>query len=137
MADQEEKEQDPGFPSGPWTGFYTEPRMRHTFHRQMLDLTFVRGRMTGRGQDDIGIFVISGSYELDTRKVWWTKTYVGRHSVYYSGVQSGRTIQGDWSLEGFRGGFSIWPGGESALDGEFFVVEQKPIEQRLPVLVED
>ncbi len=137
MADQEENEQDSGFPSGPWSGFYTMPRSQ-MFHRQSLDLTFRSQRMTGRGQDDIGVFVISGHYELETRKVWWTKTYVGSHSVQYAGVQTGRTIQGDWTIPPYsRGGFSIWPGGDSALDGEFFVVEQKPIETRLPVLVED
>lgn len=137
MADKEENEQDSGFPSGPWSGFYTMPRSQQ-FHRQSLDLTFRNGRMTGRGQDDIGVFVTSGHYELESRKVWWTKTYLGAHSVHYSGVQTGRTIQGDWSIPPYsRGGFSIWPGGDSALDGEFFVVEQKPVEQRLPVLVED
>lgn len=138
MADKSEHEQDTGFPSGPWSGFYTMAFGRTTFHRQALDLTFRAGRMTGRGQDDIGIFGISGHYELDSRKVWWTKSYVGAHSVYYAGVQSGRTIQGDWTIPpNYRGGFSIWPGGDSALDGEFFLVEQRPIEQRLPALVED
>lgn len=137
MAEKAENEQDPGFPSGPWSGFYIEPRGRHSFHRQSMDLTFCRGRMTGRGQDDVGVFVISGQYELESRQVWWTKTYLGRHSVHYRGVQSGRTIQGDWSLAIYRGGFSIWPGGDNTLEGEFFLVEEKPLEQRLPALVED
>lgn len=128
----EENELDAGFPSGPWSGFYVYARYAD-FHRQSMDLTFRQGRMTGRGRDDIGDFVISGGYDLATRKTWWTKTYPGSHSVSYSGVQTGRTIQGDWSTQGLRGGFTIWPGGEGALDGEFFVVEQ----HRLPALVED
>jgi hypothetical protein len=137
MADNEENEKDSGFPSGPWSGFYTM-RFSRQFHRQSLDLTFRNKRMTGRGQDDIGSFVISGHYDLETRKVWWSKRYLGAHEVHYAGVQSGRTIQGDWTIPpNNRGGFSIWPGGESSLDGEFFVVEEKPIEHRLPALVED
>lgn len=137
MAQPEENEKDSGFPSGPWTGFYTQPGDGR-FHRQSLDLTFRRGRMIGRGQDDIGAFLIGGHYDLESRRVWWTKSYPGSHSVYYSGVQQGRTIQGDWNIPPhYRGGFSIWPGGDSALDGEFFLEETRPLEVRLPALVED
>lgn len=127
----EENEQDPGFPSGPWNGFYTY--WVPGFHHQSLNLTFRRGRMTGNGQDDIGHFAIAGGYDTETRQCWWNKTYVGAHTVYYRGAQTGRTIQGEWQISAYhRGSFSIWPGGEGGLDGEFFIQQAEPVKAVAP-----
>ncbi|MEW6280298.1 MAG: hypothetical protein AB1758_16840, partial [Candidatus Eremiobacterota bacterium] len=84
---QEQNEEDPGFKSGPWTGFYTMPgpgtlTPRSGFHRQSMVLTFKRSRMTGEGLDDVGRFLISGGYDLESRRAWWNKTYVGAHTVH-------------------------------------------------------
>lgn len=123
-----EHETDPGFPSGPWTGFYTYLGFPDEFHRMRLDLTFVRNHLRGDGTDDIGPFRLHGGYELDTRRCWWVKTYPGSHQVFYKGVQQGRMITGEWALPpAHHGAFSIWPGGEGGLDGEFFVVEEEPV----------
>jgi hypothetical protein len=97
------------FPSGPWTGFYnfTGPEDRR---RMDLHLTFDHGRMTGDGADDIGPFVIAGSYNVSTRDCDWVKTYPGSHSVHYQGCRDGAGIWGTWEIPPFsKGGFHIWP----------------------------
>jgi hypothetical protein len=97
------------FPSGPWTGFYTyaNPQDRH---RTDLLLEFAGGRMTGEGNDDVGRFVILGRYDDGTRECYWTKTYVGAHSVFYWGYREGKGIWGRWEIAlDTHGGFHIWP----------------------------
>lgn len=124
----QEQETDPGFPTGPWNGFYTYAFQPDRFHRMGLDLSFAHGHLRGEGSDDVGEFRMRGSYELDTRRCRWVKGYLGRHQVYYRGVQQGRVIAGEWSLPPtLTGTFSIWPGGEGGLDGEFFVTEEEPL----------
>ena len=104
------------FPSGPWTGFYnyTGPEDRH---RMDLHLEFVKGRMAGDGTDNIGLFLIKGSYQAASRECEWTKTYPGSHQVFYRGYREGNGIWGTWEIPPFsRGGFHIWP--RRASDGE-------------------
>lgn len=132
MADQET---DPGFPSGPWNGFYTYRGHPDGLHRMGLGLAFVRGHLRGHGSDDIGPFHVAGGYELDSRRCWWVKTYPGSHEVYYRGVQHGRVISGDWALPPADAGtFRIWPGGAGGLDEEFFLVETAPAPEEEPAL---
>ena len=97
------------FPSGPWTGFYnyTGPEDRH---RMDLHLDFANGRMTGDGTDNIGHFLIQGSYDPPSRDCAWVKTYPGSHHVIYRGCRDGVGIWGSWEIPPFsRGGFHIWP----------------------------
>ncbi len=96
------------FPSGPWTGFYNySPQDKH---RMDLDLTFANGNMNGDGNDDVGRFFIRGRYDAQTLECWWTKTYVGRHDVFYRGFREGKGIWGTWEITvRDRGGFHIWP----------------------------
>ena len=103
------------FPSGPWTGFYNyRPGDRH---RMDLHLSFTNGNMTGDGNDDIGRFLIKGRYDAANRECHWTKTYVGRHDVFYRGFREGKGIWGTWEIQQFsRGGFHIWP--RAAGEGE-------------------
>jgi hypothetical protein len=107
--------EDDGFASGPWTGYYlySDPR---DLHRMELDLHFEDGRVSGAGADDVGAFSIRGSYESDSQKVWWRKSYLGAHTVSYSGVLDGGRIYGGWELKipdemHAHGGFKIWPKG--------------------------
>ena len=118
------------FPSGPWTGFYnyTGPEDRH---RMDLHLDFVNGRMTGDGTDNIGLFLIKGSYQTDSRECEWAKTYPGSHQVFYRGYREGNGIWGTWEIPPFsRGGFHIWP--RRASDGE---QEARTTEVERPVSV--
>src|ERR1700722_774876 len=92
-------------PSGPWRGYYL---YGHTgpHHHMQLQLTFTTdGTLSGDGTDDVGPFVIDGTFNIATREYGWTKSYVGRHRVEYRGLYDGRSICGDWSLPMMTGGF--------------------------------
>lgn len=101
--------EDDLFPSGPWTGFYnyTGPEDRH---RMDLRLEFKQGRMTGAGSDNVGYFLIDGSYDPVSKECHWTKSYPGSHHVCYRGFREGVGIWGTWEIPpSARGGFHIWP----------------------------
>lgn len=115
------------FPSGPWTGFYTYS-VAPGRHRMDLVLQFHEGRVTGQGSDDIGPFLISGSYDVKELEVTWWKTYPGSHRVWYRGFREGRGIWGTWEIPpSGKGGFRIWPKGigeeEALLEEEMTPVE--------------
>ena len=99
------------FPSGPWVGFYNyTPRDRH---RMDLHLEFAAGRISGDGNDDVGRFLIRGSYDTADGECYWTKTYPGAHDVFYRGFREGKGIWGTWEIGILaHGGFHIWPKGE-------------------------
>jgi len=103
------------FPSGPWTGFYNYwPGDRH---RMDLHISFANGSMTGDGNDDVGPFLIKGRYDTTSNECYWTKSYIGRHDVFYRGFREGKGIWGTWEINTFsRGGFHIWP--RQAEEGE-------------------
>jgi hypothetical protein len=93
-----------------------------------LGLTFSRkGNISGDGFDDIGPFTIDGVFEFGSNKASWTKSYIGRHSVEYSGLYDGRSICGNWTLVMGSGGFWIWPSALEETEGEAIEV-QEPIE---------
>jgi len=97
-------------PSGPWTGYYLYGH-GGLKHYMRLSLVFTPdGKIRGEGVDDVAPFVIDGFFNGATSEASWTKAYVGRHSVKYSGIYSQRAICGDWTLGRLTGGFWIWPG---------------------------
>lgn len=87
-----------------------------------LDLTFQDGLLRGGGDDDVGTFFLKGRYDADSLEVYWTKTYPGRHDVFYRGFGEKGWIWGTWMLSnGMTGGFKIWPrraGAEEASTAE-------------------
>ena len=109
-------EQDPRFPSGPWTGFFLQywlPGRQPT----NLDLACRGGELTGTGRDRVGPYTIAGSYDLGTGRCEWTKQYIGKHAVAYRGVSDRSGIWGVWEIRQLgglyvdRGGFHLWPEG--------------------------
>ena len=99
------------FTSGPWTGFYTYATGAR--ERMDLTLTFKQGFVTGSGTDPVGVFTIDGRYDAESNEIHWTKTYLGRHDVFYKGCRDNRGIWGTWELSySGRGGFHIWPLGQ-------------------------
>jgi hypothetical protein len=79
-----------------------------------LTLAFgANGAIDGDGVDDIALFVITGRFDVATSTAYWTKAYVGMHTVEYSGLYCRRAICGDWTLMGHSGGFWIWPESET------------------------
>ena len=115
---------DPLFRSGPWTGFYNyTPGDKH---RMDLGLTFANGVLTGDGNDDIGRFLINGSYDPQTCECHWSKTYPGSHDVFYQGYREGKGIWGRWEINQLsHGGFHIWPRGAGEGEAEALSAEEK------------
>jgi hypothetical protein len=109
-------ETDSRFPSGPWTGFFTQPLVPGR-HLMELHLTFRNGVMAGEGRDWVGKFVITGRYTLGDGRCHWTKRYLGKHDVFYKGFNEGKGIWGAWEIPATElslrqtGGFYIWPEG--------------------------
>jgi len=102
-------ETDNRFPSGEWTGFFLQKIVPGKSWME-LRLTFKKGLMAGDGRDWVGKFVFKGRYDVETGKCWWTKSYLGKHSIAYQGFNEGKGIWGVWEWEKFdRGGFHIWP----------------------------
>ena len=124
-------EADPGFPSGEWVGYY---RDRGTNHRQEMHLSFATGRLTGDGADDIGRFAIRGGYDIESREVWWTKTYPGSHHVFYKGYGEIKGIWGLWEIPPLqRDGFHIWPRREGTANARH-LTEEEPLRVRVPTV---
>jgi hypothetical protein len=124
-------ETDPRFPSGPWIGFFLQKAIPGK-HSMELRLTFTGGAMSGEGRDRVGPFLVKGSYDLADGKCHWTKRYVGKHDVFYSGFNEGKGIWGVWEIgvpgQGAldRGGFHIWPEGMGDPTDEHLVEEAEP-----------
>jgi hypothetical protein len=75
-----------------------------------LQLTFASGSVIGDGADDIGPFLIKGRYDSVNAECSWTKSYLGKHDVFYRGFREGKGIWGTWEINLFaHGGFHIWP----------------------------
>ena len=99
------------FPSGPWIGFYNY-RPGGERHWMELNLNFANGALNGDGKDDVGLFFIRGRYDAGKGECHWTKTYVGRHEVFYHGFREGKGLWGRWEIGILaHGGFHIWPRG--------------------------
>jgi len=108
--DEPAVEADDRFRSGEWRGFFLEPEVFSERVWMDLVLSFRDGSIHGSGRDCIGEFVIRGRYETDDGQCWWTKKYVGKHDVFYAGVNGKKGIPGMWEISPCdRGGFHIWP----------------------------
>jgi len=115
-------ESDPRFPSGAWTGYFEQKLplpFPGRFTMEMV-LSFRNGTLTGTGRDLIGEFAMDGVYHLQDGRCHWTKRYVGKHEVDYSGFNEGKGIWGVWQILSFglHGGFHIWPEGLSSPGGD-------------------
>jgi hypothetical protein len=124
-------------PSGRWAGYYlyghTESR-----HRMKLTLAFAEnGVIDGDGADDIAPFVITGRFDMATNAAYWTKAYIGMHTVEYSGLYCRRAICGDWTLMGHSGGFWIWPESETEWEqaAEDVEIEEPVLTERAASLI--
>ena len=130
-------EQDSRFPSGPWKGFFLQPT-RPGRHWMDLQLTFREGNIRGEGRDWVGRFIITGRYQIEDGRCWWTKRYIGKHDVAYQGYNEGKGIWGTWQIPpAWRGGFHIWPlaMGDPDMDRLVEAIEE-PEEVEVPALIE-
>lgn len=122
---------DADFPSGSWTGYYQYPDGGRG--HQDLWLHFEEGRITGTGTDEVGDFVVEGTYDASSKEAEWQKRFAGGHVVMYRGFrESVPGIWGTWNIPGnWSGGFHIWPVGEKAELTEELSTWQ-PQEETLP-----
>jgi hypothetical protein len=118
------------YPSGAWRGFYSYGAKDR--HGMQLDLLFSGGIVAGDGSDDVGSFVMRGSYDSVSGSCRWTKTYIGSHDVGYSGVREGNGIAGTWELRGAHGTFRIWPGRGDTTGADESLEVPEPVEALTP-----
>jgi hypothetical protein len=146
-AKQELQETDPRFPSGPWSGFFTQPVIPGR-HLMELHLVFRNGELTGEGRDWVGQFILKGRYSVEDGRCYWTKRYLGRHDVFYKGFNEGKGIWGTWEMAGsvgferWTGGFYIWPEGmadptiqqlTAEADPPLVIESEAPVEELVPI----
>lgn len=55
-----------------------------------------KSKIRGHGSDVNGDFEIKGKINHD--EVEFTKQYIGKHAVHYSGKLEGHTLSGNWSI---------------------------------------
>jgi hypothetical protein len=95
--------------SGHWTGFANEGTPDN---RRRLDLLLQLrdNRLSGVGDDDTGMFVLSGEFDPDEREFRWVQTYLFGDTLFCRGFCEDDRIWGTWqnATEG-HGGFQIWP----------------------------
>lgn len=95
--------------SGRWTGFANQgtPDTRHR-----IDLLFQmrENQLSGVGDDDTGVFVISGEFDHAAQEFRWVQTYLFGDTLFCRGFSDASAIWGTWqnSRDG-HGGFKIWP----------------------------
>ena len=70
-----------------------------------MTLDFCNGTVTGSGFDPVGGYTWTGGYDLKAETCRLTKTYLGGHSVEYSGYADENGIWGKWKLLGTTGDF--------------------------------
>jgi hypothetical protein len=103
-------EQHPHFPSGEWEGFYNDPLGSHPKGEMAMTPDFSNGHISGSGSDPVGAYHWTGTYDTKAETCQLTKTYVGAHSVEYSGYADENGIWGKWAIKRWRSGeFHIWP----------------------------
>lgn len=125
-------EQYPRFVSGRWRGFWIQGASRS---RTELQLSFADGGVSGVGHDWVGDYSIRGSYDLESGKVAWRKSYLGSHAVAYDGhAETTNGIWGMWSIAAYdKGGFQIWPE-EGPANAESLDAEaEQPVDAEAPV----
>jgi hypothetical protein len=129
MSDKPELETDPRFPSGRWVGFFVQKQVAPGRHQTELHLTFREGQMSGEGRDWVGKYTVRGRYSLQDGRCHWTKQYLHRHAVFYTGFNEGKGIWGTWNIPPsdrsveLHGGFHIWPEDMPEPSGEHLTEE--------------
>ncbi|XP_056016178.1 uncharacterized protein LOC125675541 [Ostrea edulis] len=94
--------------SGFWSGYYTQSDIRYPFSIQLFLGNF-DGSVKGEGTDNIGNFMINGSWRKLDGSVKFTKQYIGAHSVVYDGLLSpdGRHMDGKYTVGESVGDFHM------------------------------
>jgi len=92
--------------SGHWIGYYLQYNESHVFS---VNIHFEADTVNGSGDDEIGTFSISGSFNPLTGDISFLKRYHGAHAVNYSGkvTSDGCSMSGQYSVGGFGDDFTM------------------------------
>lgn len=95
--------------SGQWTG-YTNQCSPANKRRLDLLLQLHDRQLSGVGDDDKGMFVIRGEFDVAAQEFRWVQTYLFGSTLFCRGFCDEDRIWGTWqdATEG-HGGFQIWP----------------------------
>lgn len=86
--------------TGQWTGYYVQYDKQYPMTFKNFYITPVpQGEIRGGGEDTVGKFEISGSFNNNATAVRFAKKYIGKHTIYYEGEFNGNTIEGSWLFE--------------------------------------
>ncbi|CDW75855.1 UNKNOWN [Stylonychia lemnae] len=82
-----------------WSGFWIMAADKGEMNFERLHIA--KEIVYGKGNDQIGDFIIFGKYEYSNGKMKFRKQYIGKHFVTYIGVISnqGKTVKGDWKIK--------------------------------------
>ena len=123
-------ESDPRYPSGEWSGFFVQPDSSQR-HWMLFYLEFRGGVIRGEGNDWIGAFHLSGTYDTGSGLCRWTKQYLGQHRVEYEGLNQGHGIVGKWTIaDVWSDHFHIWPKGMGNLEEMYLEAERPSVAPR-------
>lgn len=95
--------------SGQWTGFTNQGSPANKRRLDLL-LQLRDQQLSGVGDDDQGMFVISGEFDVAAQEFRWVQTYLFGSTLFCRGFCDEHRIWGTWqdATEG-HGGFQIWP----------------------------
>lgn len=95
--------------SGQWTGFTNQGTPAQKRRLDVL-LQLRDGQLSGVGEDESGMFVLSGEFDPAAQEFRWVQTYLFGRTVFCRGFCDAGRIWGTWqdAAEG-HGGFQIWP----------------------------
>ena len=81
-----------------WKGYYEQNGQRNEM--RFAQFAAIQGQgVFGSGSDNIGQFQIQGNVS-NNGDIMFTKQYMGKHAVRYTGRISGSSIDGTWELQG-------------------------------------
>ncbi len=95
--------------SGQWTGFTNQGTPAQKRRLDVL-LQLRDNQLSGVGEDESGMFVLSGEFDSEGQEFRWVQTYLFGNTVFCRGFCDAGRIWGTWqdAAEG-HGGFQIWP----------------------------
>jgi hypothetical protein len=102
--------------SGQWTGFTNQGSPADQRRLDIL-LQLRDNRLSGVGDDDTGMFVLSGEFDPGAREFRWVQTYLFGDTLFCRGFCDADKIWGTWqdAADG-HGRFQIWPLGETRVN---------------------
>lgn len=65
------------------------------------NMSVFQGAVTGNGNDEVGDFTISGNLQTNNQLVF-TKQYIGKHAVNYTGTFTDNKVTGQWAIPSFQ-----------------------------------